>query len=358
MGVVEPARSSVFAPADSKGQFMNQGMQQMRASRRDFLFGTAAVCAAVGGLLPYAVRASASQSRAGLPVPIPAPKEHWVPRDGFKLYVQEYPGSGPALVMLHGFPDNLHIFDRIIPYLVAAGRHVVAFDFLGFGKSDKPDGYPYGFDQQRQDIEAVVNSLSLGKTIPVAHDAGGVAGLNYILSDPQRIAGLCLLNTFYGDTRTLRFPELIELFSDPDLAALSREMMSDPKQMAFLLNFQNKHFQVSATPEQKTLFDDVLQPIINENFAQKPSAGPAFVKMTGGLREQLKVNDGRLDALARLALPTSIIWGKQDPHLNEGVAQDFSARLRGSRLHLVDAGHWLQIDAPQDVSKFLLADLD
>ncbi len=207
---------------------MNQGMQQMQASRRDFLFGTAAVCAAVGGLLPYAVRASASQSRAGLPVPIPAPKEHWVPRDGFKLYVQEYPGSGPALVMLHGFPDNLHIFDRIIPYLVAAGRHVVAFDSSASANPTSRTATPMVSISSDRTSRPSVNSLSLGKTIPVAHDAGGVAGLNYILSDPQRIAGLCLLNTFYGDTKTLRFPELIELFSDPDLATLSREMMSDP----------------------------------------------------------------------------------------------------------------------------------
>ena len=39
--------------------------------------------------------------------------------------------------MLHGFPDNLHIYDYVVPYLTAVGRRVVVFDFLGFGQSEK-----------------------------------------------------------------------------------------------------------------------------------------------------------------------------------------------------------------------------
>ena len=59
--------------------------------------------------------------------------EHRVPVDGGSLYVRDYAGEGPAFVPMHGFPDNLHIYDEVIPHLVAAGRRVVAFDFLGFG---------------------------------------------------------------------------------------------------------------------------------------------------------------------------------------------------------------------------------
>jgi haloalkane dehalogenase len=331
---------------------MNPVHNYNQPSRRDFLL-RAAACIAAGGILHYEALASTSQ----LLPELPSPTEHRVPRGGHSLYVQEYSGKGPAFVLLHGFPDDLHIFDRVVPYLVRGGRHVVALDFLGFGSSDKPEGYPYGFEQQRKDVDVVVNFLGLEKVIPVAHDAGGVAGIDYVVSTPRRIAGLCLLNTFYGDAQTLHFPELIELFADPELKALSRKMMADPKQMAFLLNFQNQQFEAGAPPEQKELFDDVLQPIINKNFAQKPSAGPAFVAMTGGLQEQMKVNDRHLKALEQLAIPTSIIWGKGDPYLNEGVARDFANRINRSNLHLLDAGHWPQIDLPQEVSSLLLADL-
>jgi haloalkane dehalogenase len=78
-------------------------------------------------------------------------------------------------VMLHGFPDNLHIYDYVVPYLTAAGRRVVVFDFLGFGRSEKvaPGSYHYNFDQQVGDLSAVVDALKVEKFIPVGHDSGG-----------------------------------------------------------------------------------------------------------------------------------------------------------------------------------------
>ena len=66
---------------------------------------------------------------------------------------------------MHGFPDNLHIHDYLIPHLVARGRRVVAFDFLGFGESA---GATYGFGQQLGDLKAVVDALGLEKIILVA----------------------------------------------------------------------------------------------------------------------------------------------------------------------------------------------
>jgi alpha/beta hydrolase fold len=80
--------------------------------------------------------------------------EHYVPREQGRVYVRDYAGTGPAFVLMHGFPDNLHIYDELIPHLVAAGRWVVTFDFLGFGASDKPAGANYGFKQQQNDLEA------------------------------------------------------------------------------------------------------------------------------------------------------------------------------------------------------------
>src|SRR5215218_5649190 len=74
--------------------------------------------------------------------------EHWVLRGTHRIYVREYPGEGPTLVLMHGFPDNLHLYDRLVPHL--AGRGVVVFDFLGWGGSDKPKGYPKGLPLYRR----------------------------------------------------------------------------------------------------------------------------------------------------------------------------------------------------------------
>ncbi len=88
--------------------------------------------------------------------------EHRVPREQGRVYARNYDGTGPAFVLMHGFPDNLRIYDDLIPYLTAAGRRVVAFDFLGFGASDKLAGASYSFEQQLGDLSAVIQALGLG----------------------------------------------------------------------------------------------------------------------------------------------------------------------------------------------------
>ncbi len=287
----------------------------------------------------------------------PAFVAHRIPREGHYLYSREYEGLKLAFVLLHGFPDNLQIYDRLIPVLVAAGHRVITFDFLGYGASDKPAGYGYGFDQQLGDLEAVANFLKLDRFVPVGHDAGGVAAINFALSSPKRISKLCLLNTFYGDAPSLRMPELIELFTVPSLKAFAEAMGSDPKQMAFLLRFQQLQFQIGVSRQQIEIIDDVLQPIILNNFAQQPGAGPAFAAVASQLRRQIELNTQRLSQLGHFDFPSTIVWGDSDAYLNTGVARDFAAHLKGASLHVLDAGHWPQLDLPEEVGRHLLADV-
>src|SRR5258707_5639880 len=100
----------------------------------------------------------------------PAFTEHRVSRGQGNVYARDYDGTGPAFVLMHGFPDNLRIYDDLIPYLTAVGRRVVAFDFLGFGASDKTAGATYSFEQQLGDLSAVIQALGLGHVILVSHD--------------------------------------------------------------------------------------------------------------------------------------------------------------------------------------------
>jgi haloalkane dehalogenase len=161
--------------------------------------------------------------------------EHFVQREQGKVYAREYSGTGPPFVLLHGFPDNLHIYDELIPHLVAAGRRVVTFDFLGFGASDKPAGANYSFKQQQDDLEAVVEALHLDKIVPVGHDAGGPATINFAIDHPDRVSSFCLFNTFYAAAPTIRLPELIELFATPSLKGLADAILQSPEQFAFVL---------------------------------------------------------------------------------------------------------------------------
>jgi haloalkane dehalogenase len=90
-----------------------------------------------------------------------------VPRGRYRIYARDYPGEEPEIVLMHGFPDDLHLYDRLVPHL--SSRWVVVFDFLGWGRSDKPEGCPYTADNQRWDLDAVIWPLGLEDGVLVAH---------------------------------------------------------------------------------------------------------------------------------------------------------------------------------------------
>ena len=285
----------------------------------------------------------------------PAFTEHRIPHAGGNVYVRDFPGSGPAFVLLHGFPDNSHIYDDLIPHLTAAGRRTIAFDFLGFGASDKPEGAVYSFEQQLGDLEAVADALRLEKIIPVGHDAGGPAAVNFALRHPTRAAGICLMNAFYGEAPGLRVPELIELFANKNLRALTRHFLASPQQFAWLLNFQRGQMQVGMTEAQKARYNEFLGPIVDKNFTQRPSAASAFAQMTYQLFDEVTANTARLSDFRRSDLPVLLIWGKADPYLHVTVAEHLRSQAKNASIHALEAGHWPQIDEAADTARIMLA---
>jgi pimeloyl-ACP methyl ester carboxylesterase len=280
--------------------------------------------------------------------------EHRIQRDRGSLYVRDFPGNGPAFVVLHGFPDNSRIYDDLIPHLVSAGRRVVAVDFLGFGASEKPDGPHYSFEQQLGDLETVVGALDLEKIIPVGHDAGGPTAINFALRHPDHTSAVTLMNAFYGDAPGLRVPEFIELFSNKALRALHMHFLASPQQLAWLLGFQRDQMQAGLTERQKARYTEFLAPIIDENFRQRPSAGPAFAQMTYKLTDEVTANTARLMEFRRSNVPLLLIWGNADPYLHVSVAKYMRSQARNATLHILDAGHWPQIDEPAEVARIML----
>jgi haloalkane dehalogenase len=282
--------------------------------------------------------------------------EHRVSRKNGKVYARDYKGDGPAFVLMHGFHDNLHIWDDLVPYLINSGRRVVTFDFLGFGASDKPAAVAYTFQQQLGDLEAVVEELGLGKIVPVAHDASGMAAINYALARPAGVDSVIMLNSVYAEDSSVIWPELVGLFATKGLQALALSMAQDPEQFVWLLKWQQQQF-LQALPEvQKPRFSAFLAPLMRDNFLVPPSSGPAFVQLAAQFLDALGQNATRLPQLEALDVPVKLIWGQFDPYLTVVMAERRKAHLKHPSLTIVPAGHWLQIDEPKQVAEAMFSD--
>src|SRR5919204_421331 len=135
--------------------------------------------------------------------------ETWVPRGEHRIYFRDHPGEEPAVVLMHGFPDNLHLYDRLVPRMNPP-RRVITFDFLGWGRSDKPGGYPYTAANQTGDLDAVIVHLGLDRPVVVAE--------LYEQFRPQRAAFFSLNADLLGTTisRRKRFAEM-RSFAQPVL---------------------------------------------------------------------------------------------------------------------------------------------
>jgi pimeloyl-ACP methyl ester carboxylesterase len=90
--------------------------------------------------------------------------------DGRRIFVHEQAGSGVPLLLLHGYPSSSYDWQRLLDRL--PGRRVLAFDFLGFGLSDKPPDHVYSLLGQADLAEAILRRFGIERAVLVAHDMG------------------------------------------------------------------------------------------------------------------------------------------------------------------------------------------
>ena len=118
--------------------------------------------------------------------------------EGLRLhYLDEGAASADEVFLcLHGQPTWSYLYRKMIPHFVNAGGRVVAPDFFGFGKSDKPvDEAFYTFSRHRELLLAFVERLDLRNITLVVQDWGGILGLTLPMSAPQRYSRLIVMNT-------------------------------------------------------------------------------------------------------------------------------------------------------------------
>jgi pimeloyl-ACP methyl ester carboxylesterase len=279
-------------------------------------------------------------------------KERRVDTPHGRVFVRDIPGADPPIVLMHGFPDDHRVYDKLVPWL--SSRRVVIFDWLGYGRSGRSDAAPFSLEEHGSELAAVLDELDITRAVLVGHDASGPDAVAFSVVHPERVAHLVLLNTIFGNQAALQLPEMIRLLADPGLTPLADAMINDEGQRLWLLQHTADQWGLDAVDPDGLAIQSILPQFFGD--ASQPDALTAIRTWTAGLFDALVREDALIHsgALRRLAVPVSIIFGETDRYLNPSLAAEIADLFREPSLHLVpNASHWPQWDQPETVAELI-----
>lgn len=122
-----------------------------------------------------------------------------LPGDGVRLRATRWPGTGPAVLLLHGLASTRRFWDLVVPGL--AGLPLVALDQRGHGDSDRPAG-PYDGATVVRDATTALDALGLSRVVVVGHSWGATTALRMAAEAPERVLSVVALDGGLGALST------------------------------------------------------------------------------------------------------------------------------------------------------------
>ena len=291
-------------------------------------------------------------------------RRYWAPRGEHRVSFREYPGRGPAIIFCHGFPDNGHLWDAVLPHL--KDRHVVVIDFLGWGQSDKPRNYDYSFAGQLADISAVVDYLRLGRVELVGHDSGLPAAMDWALDHPDRVDSVTLMNGFYLSAAGVRPPAVISLLifgqldASLELGILPPGITGGMNDLGEAFEQDENLFRHVMTWQQRRFFAkgsdaDHFVPIFMKQFEGPDNSIAPLRSLTKGTFQNVAMHAARVEQMRTLAFPVHCVWGGKDQDLKTEAGRVINSIVPKGRLTVFDdASHNVPIDEAERVAIHLL----
>ena len=201
-------------------------------------------------------------------------------------------GKGAAVVVIHGFLENSTMWGKITSELIKKNR-VITIDLLGHGKSDCL-GYSHSMEVFSETIEAVLQHIRIRKCILVGHSLGGYVALAFAAKNPQKIKGLCLMNsTSFEDDNDRKL-----------LRTRANKMIQNNYTNMVRMSFANLFGDKS-----KTLFKEEIKKALNE--ALKTSV-QGYIAAQEGMKNRVN----RSAVLTDNDFKKLIIIGEKDPVLD------------------------------------------
>ena len=263
-------------------------------------------------------------------------------------------GSDTPLLVLHGFPTSSIDFDAVLGVL-AAGRRVVLFDFLGFGMSSKPD-HRYSLLTQADVAAAVVDHLGLDRVDLLTHDIGDSVG------------GELLARSAEG---ALAFEIGHRVLANGSIYYDLTQFTDGQK---FLLGLPDAVLPVDQAPDVDTIvgsLEGTFAPPGGDASRPDPDlvrAGADLVLLSGGNRllprtiryieDRQTHGDRWAHAIETHAAPLAVVWGDADPIAVWPMVE----RLVGQRpdatvTRLAGVGHYPMVEAPAAFADAVVAGL-
>jgi haloalkane dehalogenase len=261
---------------------------------------------------------------------------------GVRSFVREQ-GDGDPVVLMHGVPASSFLYRKVLPLLAERGLRGVAFDLPGLGLAERPQVFDYTWTGLGRWTGAAIDALGIERCHLVLHDIGGPIGLEWALSNRERVKSLTVLDTLLAVDGFRRHWTMATL-APPVIGRILLETNRGP--LARWLFYSNGIADRSATPAAEV---DAYFTLL-----RRDDGGRAFQRIVRGFEPTAEKERLYLGGLREAGWPASILWGDRDPALGEAQRRAIEDAL-GSEAKVVPAKHFLQEDQAPAVADAIAA---
>jgi len=305
------------------------------------------------------------------------PEPHFVEINGIRMAVYEQ-GEGPAVILLHGFPELAYSWRHQLPALAAAGYRAIAPDQRGYGQTDCPENVDdYRIQALAGDIERLLDALRLPRATFIGHDWGALLLWHMALVCPERIERQVILNIpFYARPPNDPIASMraklgndfyIVNFQDSDEA--DRAFAADPAHFFTMMmrKGQITRERYDLLPAERKV-PNLLAVIAREEAAGKPLlnseeldyftsafSNSGFTGPINWYRNWSRNWASLKDVAQTVRVPTLFIGAADDVLVAPGHIEAMQRHVTDLEIHVIEnCGHWTQQEKPDEVNDLIL----
>ncbi|GAA1699535.1 alpha/beta hydrolase [Fodinicola feengrottensis] len=255
---------------------------------------------------------------------------------------QNGPADGPAVVLLHGFPQNSTEWEAVGERLATAGIRSIALDQRGYSPGARPDGVPnYQVSELVSDVVGLLDALDLPTAHVAGHDWGAVITWQLVAHHPDRFLGAVPVSV-------------------PHPVAFAEALQTDPDQQQKSGYFQL--FRTEGKAEEALLGNDAaflrgiftgLDPAHIQAYVDQMSAPGA---LTAALSWYRAMDLSSREPFPEITNPITFVWGSADIALGRVAAENTASKVAGPYefIELDGVDHWVPERAPEAVADAII----